>query len=103
LLCCSTASANRPAPASLTLSGNNTSRVFDITSQNATVSVSGLTITGGNANPPNNGVAGNQGGDLFNSGKQLTLTSDLITGGTAAGGWGATTAAAASSTPPAPR
>ena len=68
----------------LTVSGNNVSRVFDITSQNAIVTISGLTITGGNANPATANFAGNQGGDIFNSGT-LTLIADVVSNGVASG------------------
>ncbi len=56
-------------------------RVFNITSQNAVVSISGLTINNGDANPANNlKFAGNQGGNIFNSGN-LTLTNDVVSNG----------------------
>ncbi len=72
-----------PGELSLTISGNNQSRVFNITSQSAIVSISGLTITKGDARPaPNN--SGNQGGDIFNSGT-LTLMGDIVSAGVAAG------------------
>ena len=72
---------NGPGASSLTIDGNARNvngvstnlagtRVFNITAQNITVTISGLTITDGNAKPaPNN--SGNQGGDIFNSGKLI--------------------------------
>ena len=83
-----------PGASSLTIDGNagnvngvstnpEGTRVFNITSQSETVSISGLTITDGNAKPaPNN--SGNQGGDIFNSGT-LTLTNDVVSNGVATG------------------
>jgi Putative Ig domain len=70
---------NGPGALNLTISGANTSRVFDITSQIETVSITGLTITAGDAKPAP-GNAGNQGGNIFNSGN-LTLTNDVISNG----------------------
>ena len=63
------------------------------------MTISGLTITDGNAKPaPNN--SGNQGGDIFNSGT-LTLTNDVVSNGVATGNVDGSrrAAAAASSTP----
>jgi hypothetical protein len=77
-----------PGASALTISGGNTSRVFDVTSQTASVIIAGLTIANGNASPANIGAAGNQGGDLFNSGN-LTLTNDVIENGLADGNQGA--------------
>ena len=58
-------------------------RVFNITAQNITVTIAGLTITDGNAKPaPNN--SGNQGGDIFNSGT-LFLNNDIVSNGVATG------------------
>src|SRR5579872_5121753 len=71
---------------SITINANGISRIFDITSESATVTITGLTVTGGNGNPANTGFAGNQGGDIFNSSLQLTLNGDVITNGRAAGG-----------------
>jgi hypothetical protein len=53
----------------LTVSGNNASRVFDISAGSA--ALSGLTISGGNAD---------KGGGLLNSGGTLTLTNCTISG-----------------------
>ena len=74
-----------PGAGALTISGNNTVRVFDITHQNAVVIITGLTITKGNASPANIGSPGNQGGDIFNSGQLLTLSGDIVSGGLASG------------------
>src|SRR6185437_7694390 len=63
--------------------GSTGFRVFDITSNNATVTISGLTITAGNASPAVN-FLGNQGGDIFNGGN-LTLSNDIISNGQATG------------------
>ena len=59
----------------LVVSGNNTSRVFDVAS-GATVSISGLIVE--------SGFAMGNGGDIENQGN-LTLTDDTIAYGTAAG------------------
>ncbi len=75
-----------PDPSALSISGGGISRVFNITSQTAYVSISELTITDGNASPailPGN-PPGNQGGDLFNSGN-LTLTNVIVENGLAHG------------------
>jgi hypothetical protein len=48
----------RPGP------GTPASRVFDIIPSTATVTISNLTISGGNAQPFSTSVAGNQGGDI---------------------------------------
>ncbi len=60
--------------AGLTVSGNDTSRVFQV-DPSVSASISGLTITGGHAD---------QGGGLFNSGT-ATLTNCTISGNTASG------------------
>ncbi len=71
----STTITNAGGPNTLTIDGAMTSRVFNVVSQNEIVSITGLTITNGNAKPaPNN--SGNQGGDIFNGGN-LTLTNDV--------------------------
>jgi len=90
-----------PGSNSLTLSGNDKSRVFQIDAAN-TVSISDLTITGGRAPdgapgaPANtmthtgggDGNVGGNGGGIYNLGS-LTLAGDLITGnGTGSGGVG---------------
>ncbi len=67
----------------ITISGDGMSRVFDVEAQTATVAISNLTITDGDAKPnPNN--SGNQGGDIFNSGT-LTLTGCVVSDGVASG------------------
>ncbi|MFN0278865.1 MAG: choice-of-anchor Q domain-containing protein [Pyrinomonadaceae bacterium] len=65
----------------LTVSGNNTTRVFNIINSGLAVSLSGMTITGGNA-----GAAGD-GGGIRNLGN-LTVTSSAISGNTARFGGG---------------
>ncbi len=74
-------------PKSLQIWGNGgggASRVFDITSSAATVTISNLTIANGNAEVANTPVPGNQGGDIFNGGN-LTLINDVVTNGFANG------------------
>jgi hypothetical protein len=75
----------------ITVSGNDgkggKSRVFDITSSNAVVTISGLTIADGNAAPNYTPVSGNQGGDIFNGGT-LTLQNDIVTNGFSIGSVG---------------
>ena len=66
-----------PNAAGLTVSGNNSSRVFNVAAK-ATVVISDLTITGGRAN---------SGGGVYNLG-DLTLSNVTLTGNTAAGGAG---------------
>jgi hypothetical protein len=79
-----------PGTATLAISGDATgnapgigtiaSRVFNITSPGAIVTISGLTITGGNGSPSESVTPGNQGGDIFNGGT-LTLQNDVIQNG----------------------
>src|ERR1700761_2121167 len=59
-----------------TITGSNLSRVFDVTS--GTVSVSGVTITGGNGMDTPGGTAGSGGG--IESGGTLTLSDSTVTG-----------------------
>jgi hypothetical protein len=59
-----------------TITGSNLSRVFDITS--GTVSVSGVTITGGTGTDTPGGTAG--GGGAIESDGALTLTDSTVTG-----------------------
>jgi uncharacterized repeat protein (TIGR01451 family) len=61
---------NGPVPNSVVVSGNNTSRVFQVNS-GRTVSIFGLTISGG---------ATNDAGGIFNSGGTLTLTNSTVSG-----------------------
>ena len=68
-----------PAAGLLTVSGNGPSRVFQVDG-GVTASISGLTITGGNA-------AGN-GGGLCNNGGTLTLTDCTVSGNSASGSGG---------------
>lgn len=79
-----------PGATNLSVSGNNSSRVFNITS--GTVNISGLTITGGavqgatgDSNNPSGGPG--QGGGILNTGN-LTLTNCTIIGNSAVGGQG---------------
>ncbi|MHB1425399.1 MAG: beta strand repeat-containing protein [Gemmataceae bacterium] len=78
-------------PSALTISGadgtGNASRVFNITSFNATVTIAGLTIANGNANVTYTTIPGNQGGDIFNGGN-LTLQNDIVTKGFSIGAIG---------------
>ena len=62
-----------PGASRLTVGGNKTSRVFEVTS-GVTANLSGLTITGGNAN---------YGGGLYNQGGTVTLTNVTVSGNTA--------------------
>ena len=74
---------NSGGAGSLTISGGNTFRVFNITSNTATVGITGLTIADGNASPAI-GQLTDQGGDIINAGN-LTLTNDIVQKGTVAG------------------
>ncbi len=80
-----------PGATTLSISGNNSSPVFNIQS-GATVTISGLTITGGVTNgapggDPNGDGATAQGGGIFNAGT-LTLKNCLIQNSSATGGGG---------------
>lgn len=68
-----------PAANLLTVSGNNVSRVFQIESGIGQVTISGMTITGGNGTT---GTSPGRGGAILNSGN-LTLTSVVVTRNTA--------------------
>src|SRR5262249_55499855 len=74
--------------AHLTISGSDglgrSNRVFDITSSAAIVSISGMTIANGNAEVFYTSIAGNQGGDIFNSGN-LTLSNCIVSNGLSVG------------------
>jgi hypothetical protein len=75
--------------ANLTISGGNTSRVFDVSSSSANVTLAGMTITGGNGY---SGVSGdtyyNQfGGAILNFGT-LTVSNSTISGNSASIGGG---------------
>lgn len=62
----------------LTISGNNSSRIFNITDGNAnaysTIAISQLTLTGGRAT---------EGGAIYDAGENVTLTQLVLTGNTA--------------------
>ena len=68
-----------PGAASLTISGGNAVRIFNIVSVN--VNISGLTIANGNAGADN-------GGGIFNFGGSLTLNNVIFTNNQAPGGSG---------------
>ncbi len=80
-----------PGANTVTVSGTDgkggASRVFDITNNTSAVTISGLTITGGNANVGYTPIAGNQGGDIFNGGN-LTLQNDVVSNGFSIGNVG---------------
>lgn len=61
----------------LTISGNNASRIFQL--QGATVAISGLTVTGGNAD---------NGGGIFSFGSQLTIANCVVAGNVTTGNAG---------------
>jgi len=66
-----------PGAAQLSISGNQTSRIFDITNPAANVAISGLTLSNGfNGSVVGGGVGG---GAIFNDGT-LTITSSTISG-----------------------
>jgi hypothetical protein len=76
-----------PNAGDLTIYGNTNGRVFNILA-NATVNISGLTISGGLALGTNGDIGGpGQGGGILNAGT-LLLTNCIITGNTAQGGNG---------------
>src|SRR5579884_2744778 len=70
-----------PGAGSLTISGDadgkipttttTASRVFNVIAPQAQVTISGLTISGGNGSPTSSVTPGNQGGDIFNGGTLL--------------------------------
>jgi len=66
-----------PGPEQLTITGNNVSRVFHVTSD-STVTLSGVTITGGKS-----GATASGGGVYNDHGCTLTLTDCVITANTA--------------------
>lgn len=68
----------------LTITGNNVSRVFSIAA-GFNVSLSGMTITGGNGAGT---VASGSGGGIFNNAGTLTLANSTISGNTATFGGG---------------
>ncbi|MGC2234761.1 MAG: choice-of-anchor Q domain-containing protein [Pyrinomonadaceae bacterium] len=67
----------------LTISGNNSSRVFYITG-GATVTLSNLKITGGNGT----GTFSDAGGGIYNNNSTLSLTNSVVTANTASFGAG---------------
>jgi len=73
-----------PGATKLAISGNNNSRVFDITS-GGDVSICGLTIHDGQAANGGTGVAGASGGGIYNAGT-LTLNDCVITNNRAGNG-----------------
>lgn len=79
---------NGPGARTLSVSGNNQSRVFAVTNPvlgTATVNISGLTITGGNATLLllNGSLIGDGGGILNTGGATLNLTEVNVTGNSA--------------------
>lgn len=95
-----------PGATNMVISGNNLSRVFNISSAGATVTISGLTLrdgmapngadgASGTSSAPNggNGAPGGDGGCLYNAGN-LVFSGCVVTGGKAGaggnggGGWG---------------
>jgi CSLREA domain-containing protein len=81
---------NGPGAAALTISGNNTSRVFNV-AVGKTVIISGMTLTSGKVTGAN-GAAGSagvdaKGGGVFNAGT-LTLSNVILSGSHATGGDG---------------
>ncbi len=68
-----------PGAAILSISGNNSNRVFNINSANARVIISGLTITGGRNVGDTNVNSNGQGGGVCNSGL-LTMVGCKIAG-----------------------
>jgi hypothetical protein len=70
-----------PGARNLTIDGNNLSRVFQV-DINTTVSISGLTVEGGNA-----GISADGGGGLLNFGT-LTVSNTNFTGNSAVSGGG---------------
>jgi hypothetical protein len=99
-----------PGPDKLTVSGNDTTRIFGVyTTQNTPVTISGLKLTGGNSGAGiysyggailskyahltvanavisgNRTLGGNPGGGITNSGGGLTVRSSAISGNSSAG------------------
>src|ERR1051326_3615139 len=73
--------------ANLAISGNDNSRVFEITS-NAAVSISGLTVRNGHASDATNSFhPGGAGGGIYNAGA-LTLTSCTVSSNRSGAGFG---------------
>jgi hypothetical protein len=72
-----------PGAGVITVSGNNASRIFFSNTAGLNLSISGLTLTGGNTTGSGNWPAGN-GGAIRENGDNLTLTACTLTGNTAA-------------------
>ncbi len=70
-----------PGSSALTVSGNNASRIFNLTNASATVAISGLAIANGRFLVPQNSMSG--GGGLRNAGT-LTLSNCVFAGNTVA-------------------
>ncbi len=84
----SSVTINGPGARTLSVSGNNASRVFVVTNPpvgSATVNISGLTVTGGNAQPILLGgtLIGDGGGIINTGGATLNLTELNISGNSA--------------------
>src|SRR5206468_5651882 len=70
-----------PGAATLAVSGNNASRVFNIGNTFvSTVSISGLTLTSGRAIPPAGTVPGTGGAIQVGAASVLTLSNATVTG-----------------------
>jgi len=65
----------------LSVSGNGSSRVFNVTASTAVVSIAGLTIIGGHVSSANNGAGINNPGNLTLTGCVLSLNSGAGNGG----------------------
>jgi len=93
-----------PGASALTINGNNAVQVFDVSQQNVTASLAGLTISGGMTNQDGGGIdndgtltvtnstftnntSGGEGGAIFNPG-MLTVTNSTIADNTAPFGGG---------------
>jgi hypothetical protein len=79
---------NGPGAGSLTVSGGGQSRVFEVDAP-ATVSISGLTITGGDgvADPSDTGLNAGQGGGVLSFGS-LTIKASTVSGNSTIAGGG---------------
>jgi CSLREA domain-containing protein len=77
---------NGPGARALSVSGNGANRVFVVSGSGNTASISGLTITGGNAQPILIGATliGDGGGILNTNGATLNLTEVNVSGNSAA-------------------
>ncbi len=77
-----------PGATHLAVSGNYTSRVFTVSSTNATVSISGLTICNGKAPNGANAGPGGNGGGVYNGGTLTLAACTFSTNAAGAGGNG---------------